>query len=225
MLAVPEPTSGSGRLALDRLVNAVRRESRDGEAIEAVITGSPSVAEVLATTLGPRVVVPLLLSSDTPLRTWVREPAAPHLHASVTAPLGPDWALAEMGVQRLIEAGARSDDSIVLAAEAVSGADAVADVCKAARFLSAVWGGRVHVGLLGGPGPPLADAIDIARAYGKRVVIASYVLTEGDAHDAMSAAGADVLTAPLVRAGAPDPRLVALIVARSRARAGLPSSV
>ena len=69
-------------------------------------------------------------------------------------PLGPDWVLAEIGVQRLVEAGARSHDTIVLAADIATDGRAVADIGKAARLLSAVWGGRVHVGTLGGPDTP-----------------------------------------------------------------------
>ena len=108
----------------------------------------------------------------------------PRPAVTVTAPLGPDWTLAEIGVRRLFEAGARSDDTIVLAADAADDR-AVADVGKAARLLSAVWGGRVHVGTLGGPDTPLGDAVDVARAYSRRVVVSSYVLTPGAVHDSM----------------------------------------
>lgn len=227
VLAAHGSASGSGRAAFARLVNAVRREARELEVVDAFVdVEHPTVADVLAETCGPRTVVPLLLSADAPLRTAVGAPARLDPRVSVTPPLGPDWVLAEIGVQRLIEAGARSDDSIVLAAGRITDTAAVADLGKAARFLSAVWGGRVHLGLLDGPegGPDLGigDAIDIARAYGKRVVVSTHLLTEGRAHEQIAAAGADVVTAPLLNTGPPDPRLVALVVARARSRASSP---
>lgn len=219
--------SSRGRASFSRLVNAVRRESRDVEVHDAFVdVQSPSVAEVLAQTVGPRTVVPLMLSRDQPLESEVLAPARADPDITVSPAIGPDWVLAEIGVQRLFEAGARSDDAIVLAAAAVSTPRAVADIGKAARFLSAVWGGPVHVGLLGGPDTGLADAIDIARAHGHRthghrpgrVVVSSYLLQRGAPHDQLLAAGADLVTEPLLDDGAPDPRLVSLVVARGLTR-------
>ena len=74
----------------------------------------------------------------------------------------------------------------MLAADRASDDRAVSDIGKAARLLSAVWGGRVHVGSLGGPDTPLADAVDVARAYGRRVVVSTYVLTPGAVYDAIA---------------------------------------
>jgi sirohydrochlorin ferrochelatase len=175
---------------------------------------------VVGETAGPRAVVPLMLAYDRPVSVDIVQ--ASHLDpaVTVTAPLGPDWVLAEIGVRRLFEAGARSDDTIVLAADTATDARAVEDVGKAARLLSAVWGGRVHVGTLGGPDTPLADAVDVARAYQRRVVVSTYLLTPGAVHDRMIEAGADVVTAPLLDGGPPDPRLVSLVLARARSRGG-----
>jgi sirohydrochlorin ferrochelatase len=211
----------AGRSALAGLVNAVRREAHDLDVVDAFVdVQQPSIAEVVAETAGPRAVVPLMLAYDRPVGVTIVQ--ASHLDpaVAVTAPLGPDWVLAEVGVRRLFEAGARSDDTIVLAADVATDDRAVSDVGKAARLLSAVWGGRVHVGTLGGPDTPLADAVDVARAYGRRVVVSSYVLTRGTAHDRMAEAGADVVTAPMLDGGPPDPRLVALVLARARSRGG-----
>lgn len=227
VLAAHGTASGSGRVSFGRLVNAVRREAQELEVVDAFVdVEHPTVADVLAETSGPRTVVPMLLAADTPLHSAIRAPARLDPRVTVTPAVGPDWVLAEIGVQRLIEAGARSDDSIVLAAGRVSDEAAVADLGQAARFLSAVWGGRVHLGLLDGPdtGPDvgLGDAIDIARAYGKRVVVSTYLLSEGRAHDEVAAAGGDVVTAPLLNTGPPDPRLVSLVVARARSRTSSP---
>lgn len=212
-------TNPRGRAALAGLVNAVRREAQDLEVVDAFIdVQTPTIAEVVRETAGPRAVVPLMLAYDWPVSGDIVR--ASHLDPSVTvvAPLGPDWVLAEVGVRRLFEAGARSDDTIVLAADAATDERAVADISKAARLLSAVWGGRVHVGTLGGPDTPLADAVDVARAYGKRVVVSTYVLAPGSTHDAIVSAGADVVTEPLLDGGPPDARLVSLVLDRARSR-------
>ncbi|MCL3818902.1 sirohydrochlorin chelatase [Aeromicrobium wangtongii] len=210
-----------GRSAFAGLVNAVRREARDLDIVDAFVdVQEPRIAQVVAETVGPRAVVPLMLAYDRPVGVDIVQ--ASHLDpaVSVTAPLGPDWVLAEVGVRRLFEAGARSDDTIVLAADVATDDRAVEDVSKAARLLSAVWGGRVHVGTLGGPDTHLADAVDVARAYGRRVVVSSYVLAPGAVHDQMVASGADVVTAPMLDGGPPDPRLVSLVVWRAQARGG-----
>jgi sirohydrochlorin ferrochelatase len=210
-----------GRTAFSGLVNAVRREAPDLDVVDAFIDlQEPTIAQVVAETAGPRAIVPMMLAYDRPVGVDIVR--ASHLDpaVSVTAPLGPDWVLAEMGVRRLVEAGARSDDTIVLAAGTATDDRAVADIGKAARLLSAVWGGRVHVGTMSGPDTPLADAVDVARAYGHRVVVSTYLLTSGTVHDAMGEAGADVVTAPFLEAGPPDPRLVGLVLARARARGG-----
>jgi sirohydrochlorin ferrochelatase len=207
------------RAAFAGLVNAVRREAQDLDIVDAFVDVQvPRIAEVVGETAGPRAVVPLMLAYDRPVSVDIVQ--ASHLDpaVTVTAPLGPDWVLAEMGVRRLFEAGARSDDTIVLAADTATDDRAVADVGKAARLLSAVWGGRVHVGTLGGPDAHLSDAVDVARAYGRRVVVSSCVLTPGAVHDQMVASGADVVTAPMLDGGPPDPRLVSLVLARARSR-------
>jgi sirohydrochlorin ferrochelatase len=213
--------SSRGRAALAGLVNAVRREAQDLDVVDAFVDiQQPTIGEIVSETSGPRGIVPLMLAYDRPVSVDIVQ--ASHLDPSVTvtAPIGPDWVLAEVGVRRLFEAGARSDDTIVLAADTTTDERAVADVGKAARLLSAVWGGRVHVGTLGGPDTPLADAVDVARAYGRRVVVSTYVLTPGDTHDRIATAGADVVTEPLLDGGPPDMRLVSLVLARARSRGG-----
>lgn len=211
--------SSKGRHALSGLVNAVRREARGLDVVDAFVdVQEPVIADVVSETSGPRSLVPLMLTYDRPISVDIVQ--ASHLDHSVTVtpPLGPDWVLAEVGVRRLIEAGARSHDTIVLAAGTATDDRAVADVGKAARLLSAVWGGRVHVGTLGGPDTPLADAVDVARAYGQRVVLSTYALTPGGVHDDIAAAGADVVTDPFLDGGPPDARIVSLVLARARSR-------
>lgn len=211
--------SAEGRANVARLVNAVRREAHGLDVLDGYLdVQAPALAEVIRSTAGPRAVVPLLLTANRTELRGVLAAARLDPSVSVTPPIGPDWVLAEIGVQRLVEAGARQDDTIVLAADAIGDPRAVEDVGQAARLLSAVWGGRVHVGTLAGTDTELAEAIDVARAYQRRVVLSSYLLTVGPAHDALQSAGADVVTAPLVPSGPPDPRLVALVLGRARSR-------
>lgn len=219
VLAAHGPETPPGRAAFARFVNAVRREGQEFDVHDAYVdVVGPELSEVVAETVGPRIVVPTMLLTDRPVRVDVGRAVQGQPLVSVTAPIGPDWVLAEVGVRRLFEAGARSDDTILLAADAVTDQRAVEDLGQAARLLSAVWGGRVHVGSLGGPHPSLAEAVDVARAYGRRVVLSAYVLTEGRVLDAFRAGGADVVTSPLLDQGPPDPRLVELVLTRARAR-------
>lgn len=217
LLCAHGPQSTRGRAALAGLVNAVRREAHDLDVMDAYVDlQEPSIVSTVEATSGPRALVPLMLAYDRSVSVDIVR--ASHLDPSVTVtpPLGPDWVLAEVGVRRLFEAGARSNDTIVLAADTTTDERALADVAKAARLLSAVWGGRVHVGALGGPDTALVEAVDVARAYGHRVVVSSYLLTAGTAHDAMRECGADVVTDPLLDNNPPDPRLVSLVMARAR---------
>jgi sirohydrochlorin ferrochelatase len=224
LLCAHGPQSTRGRAALAGLVNAVRREAHDLDVVDTYVDAQePSITTTIEATSGPRSLVPLMLAYDRDVSVDIVR--ASHLDpaVAVTPPLGPDWVLAEVGVRRLFEAGARPSDTIVLAADATTGERALADIAKAARLLSAVWGGRVHVGALGGPDTALAEAVDVARAYGQRVVVSSYLLTTGSAHQAMVDCGADVVTAPLLDNNPPDPRLVELVLARARRESSTPA--
>lgn len=210
-----------GRAILGGLANAVRRELPTRTIAEAFVadTEGPGVASVVGATSGPRTIVPLVVLGDVQARAEILAAADLDPLVTVGAPLGPDWVLAEVGVRRLMEAGARPADTIVLAADRVSDEQSAADVSQAARLLSAVWGGAVHVGTTGGGDVSLGEAMDVARAYGTRVVLMPYLLAPCDALKQMVAeADADVVTAPVLDASAPDPRLVALVCARATSR-------
>jgi len=213
VLAAHGSRSRRARTAFARFVNAVRHAT-NAEVHDAYLdVEEPSVAEVVGSINGPRTVVPMTLFDDASIAAMLGSVGADPM-VTVEPQLGPDWVLAELMARRLFELGARPVDSILLAAGTVTDPRGLADVGQAARLLSGVWGGRVHIGTLGGPDTRLSDAVDVARAYGGRVVIASYVLTGGDVHDAFGQAGADAVTAPLLGDGPPDPRLVELAVKR-----------
>lgn len=206
-----------GRAAIAGLVGALRREAHHREVISAYVdVQEPRLDDVVRATTGRRIIVPLLLSSGYHVNVDIVR--ATNIDETVLAvpPLGPDWVLAEVGVRRLIEAGAGPDDSIVLASAGSTEQSGLDDVSKAARLLSAVWGGRVHVGSIGGGDTPIGEAVDIARAYGRRVVVSTYLLAPGMFDDRLQSCGADVITAPLLDGGTPDSRLVNLVLARSR---------
>ncbi|MFZ0139485.1 MAG: hypothetical protein WAL70_00250 [Aeromicrobium sp.] len=203
-------TDPTGRAALGTLVNAVRRDAP-----------SVDVRDVAAYTFRPqdswspvRVAVPITLTDGTDVAHALATARRHDPTIRVAPALGPDWALAEICVQRLIEAGARKGDTIVLGVDGSDHDAAINGYSRSAQLLSAVWGGPVHVGSVGGRDTPLVDAVDIARAHGGRVVVASYLLTPGRHADALRHCGADLVTAPLLDGGPPDQRLVSLVITR-----------
>lgn len=209
-------TSIAGRNALSHLVGAVRRRARGHEVVDAFVdVQHPRLADVVAEASGPRVVVPLLLGHEDRTAALLESVAARDDLVRIARPVGPDWVLAELGARRLAEAGARPRDTIVLVAPRVDGRRALADVSRAALLLSAVWGGPVHVGVVEGAGTPVDQALDVARAHGRRVVVALYDLAPGEGSAAIGRLGADVVTAPLLGPGVPDARLVSLALARA----------
>lgn len=198
------------RAALGHLVTAVRRDAPSVDVRDTpveMLTSGDDRAPV-------RVAVPLTLTEGTDVSAALAVARRSDPALSVAAPLGPDWSLAEICVQRLIEAGARKEDTIVLGVAGAQGADSVQGYQRAARLVSAVWGGPVHIGVVAGPGTALTDAVDLAHKNGGRVVVASYVLTPGRYADLLRHCGADLVTAPLLDGGTPDPRIVGLVVTR-----------
>jgi hypothetical protein len=174
----------------------------------------------------PRVAIPLTLSDHDPVARTIGVERQRDPDLLVSKALGPDWLLAELCVRRLVHAGAHQSDTIVLGVAGSDDPDVIADYSRAAQLLSAVWGGPVHIGSVQGRDTPLGDAIDIARAYGRRVVIASYVLTPGEIAEELRNAGADLVTAPILDGAAPDRRLIRLVLERCQQVVGVaePSS-
>lgn len=162
----------------------------------------------------PRVAIPMTLSDHDQVAQAIGIERQRDPELVVSRALGPDWLLAELCVRRLVHAGAHHGDTIVLGVAGSDDPDVIADYSRAARLLSAVWGGPVHIGSVQGSDTPLGDAVDIARAYGRRVVIASYVLTPGRIAEQLRRAGADLVTAPLLDGASPDRRMIRLVLER-----------
>ncbi|HET6732742.1 sirohydrochlorin chelatase [Mycobacterium sp.] len=180
----------------------------------------PTPSEVLASLDGPAVVVPAFLSrgyhvsSDIPAHVE----ASGRTDVTVTEALGPGPQLVRVLADRLIESGWRQDDSVILAAAGTSDPSAQRDLHMMATWLSATTGSRVELAFAATGTPRVADAVATLRRRGaRRVIVASYLLSEGLFQDRLRCSGADVVTEPLGL----HPGLVRLIANRFR-RAQVP---
>lgn len=173
----------------------------------------PALETSLPAVPGEVVVVPLFLSGGYHLHNDISRAVAGHPRARVTAPLGPDALLTDLQVQRLRDAGLSARDTVVMAASASSDQRAVRDVQRAADLLRDRLGTEVTVGVVGGAGVQVRDAVEAARRGGRRVVVSSYLLMPGYFHRQVLAAGADVVSAPLLDGPAPD-QLIDLVTRR-----------
>lgn len=179
----------------------------------------PSPSELLSSSSdAPTVLVPAFLARGYHVSRDIPEhvEASGHCDVTVTRALGPDPALVRVLVDRLIEIGWRPDDSVILAAAGTSDRGAMRDLHTTATWLSATIGSRVELAFAATGKPRVADAVAALRRRGGRVVIASYLLSEGLFQDRLRASGADLVTDPLGR----HPGVARLISSRFlRARA------
>ncbi|EKT80628.1 hypothetical protein WSS_A21664 [Rhodococcus opacus M213] len=181
----------------------------------------PSPAEVLRDITGPAVVVPAFLASGYHVHTDVPREVADSGHPSVavTRALGPDPVLAEVLLRRLVDAGWRPGDAVVLAAAGSSDPRALRDVRRAAALLSELVASRVRIGYVATAQPRVPDVVAGLRADGeKRVFVASYLLAHGLFHARLADAGADGVAEPL----GVDPAIVGLVA--ERYRSGIPAA-
>jgi sirohydrochlorin ferrochelatase len=176
----------------------------------------PTPSEVLASMPDDRVtVMPAFLSrgyhvtSDIPAHIA----ASGHPDVTVTEALGPGPQLVRVLSDRLLESRWRHGDSVILAAAGTSDPGAQRDLHMMATWLSAVTGSRVELAFAATGTPPVADAVAALRRRGaRRVVVASYLLSEGLFQDRLRASGADAVTEPL----GTHPGLLRLIANRFR---------
>jgi sirohydrochlorin ferrochelatase len=173
----------------------------------------PSPAEALRQHDGPVVVVPAFLASGYHVRTDVPREIADsgHQQVAVARTLGPDPVLARVLLDRLVEAGWRRGDSVVLAAAGSSDARALRDVQRVAVMLSDMVGTTVETGYIATAEPKVPEVVAEVRASrGGKVFIASYLLAPGLFHNRLAEAGADGVAAPI----GVHPELVRLVAAR-----------
>jgi sirohydrochlorin ferrochelatase len=166
----------------------------------------PTPAEVLGTLHDePTVVVPALLSSGYHVRVDLPRYVAESGHQRVTVarPLGPSPELARALLCRLIDAGWRRDDHVVLVAAGTRDQRGRSELRQTAAALSALVGHRVSIAFAapcrdGSGYPSVPEVVATARQSGAhRVALASYLLADGLFQGRLYEAGADVVGAPL----------------------------
>ncbi|PRI17353.1 sirohydrochlorin chelatase [Mycobacterium shigaense] len=161
----------------------------------------PTPSEVLSAAAGPRaIVVPAFLSRGYHVRTDLpaHVAASGHHDVVVTPALGPGGRIARIVADQLIQIGWRPGDSVILGAAGTSDVRAGADLHTTATLLSAMTGSRVNLGFAATGEPRIREAVVRASADGaRRVVVASYLLSDGLFQDRLQAAGADLVSRPL----------------------------
>lgn len=153
----------------------------------------------------PAVLVPALLSSGHHVRFDVPRYVAASGHSAirVTPALGPSSELTGAMLDRLLAAGWRPDDHVVLAAAGSGDPQAQREVATAGAMLSERLGSRVSIAFAapcrdGSGYPSVSAAVARARRAGaRRVALASYLLADGLFQARLRQAGADVVSAPL----------------------------
>ena len=211
----------AARTSITALVEAVREASPHLDVREAFVdVQEPPVARVVDSIDGLAVVVPLLLAPGFHVHVDVEQAVArPSAVASRT--LGPDARLTSVLLDRLTQAGATTDDIIVLGAAGSTDVRARQSIDAAARMLGSVWGAPVPVGHVGGTGTPIDEIVRDMSSTGRRVVVASYLMAPGFFYDRLLTCGADVVSRPLLDGLDVDPGMVSLVLDRFAEAAGL----
>ena len=190
----------AGALAADEIAQAVRAKL-SGVPVEVAFADvrRPSVTEVLGTVRGPAVVLPAFLASGYHVRVDVPGQVARSGHPDVrlARPLGPARAMVSAMHDRLVSAGWRAGDELVLAAAGSSDDRALADVGRAARLLAEHTGVRVRIGYVTTARPSVDEAVVAARRTGRRVAVACWLLAPGLFHRWVARCGADVVSEPI----------------------------
>ncbi|MGP5413785.1 sirohydrochlorin chelatase [Brachybacterium paraconglomeratum] len=213
--------SPAGRAVIARIRAALAAAVPEVEVREAFVdVEQPEVADVVAEAAahGPVVVLPLLLSTGFHTSVDIAAAVAPHLGATVAAPLGPHELLVRALRDRLAavsggDAGHRPGDHVVLAAAGSSDSAAARAVERMRDLLAARLPAPVTVGYGAGCAPTIPEAVAGARRAGaRRVIAASYVLAPGHFASLVEGAGADLVSAPL----GDHPAVIAVAAARFR---------
>ncbi len=183
----------------------------------------PTPSEVLRELDAPAIVVPAFLSRGYHVNTDIpgHMAASGHRNVLITEALGPSPQLGRILADRLVECGWRPGDSVVLAAAGTTNPHAQSDLKHTAALLSAIIGDRAELAFAATGEPNVADAVARLRRRGaRRVVVASYLLSDGLFQDRLHSSGADAVAQPL----GTHPAMVRLIVNRFQ-RARVPLAV
>ncbi|GAB2753735.1 sirohydrochlorin chelatase [Amycolatopsis magusensis] len=157
----------------------------------------PDGTTVLAEASGPAVVVPAFLASGYHVRTDIpaQIEASGHPAVTVTPAFGAAPELIDVLESRLLDAGYREGDAVVLAAAGSSDPRALSEVRVAARALRARLGVPVRVGFAATARPSIAEVV--ASLGVSRVAVASWLLAPGLFHRRLVDSGAAVVADPL----------------------------
>ncbi|GCD90731.1 sirohydrochlorin chelatase [Nocardioides sp. LS1] len=135
---------------------------------------APLLRTVMTASYGPTVVVPLLLSTGHHVRHDLPAMAALSPRSvEITPALGPHPLLAAAQAARLIAAGARPGQPVVLVAAGSTDPAADDDLARAAELLSRTWAGPVTVATLSGRGRRPAEVVR------RGSVVSPYLLADG----------------------------------------------
>jgi sirohydrochlorin ferrochelatase len=221
LLAISHGTSSAtGQAAVTALVAAVAAATPVPVLGGHVDVQQPDVPAVLDSIDGERdaVLVPLLLSAGYHVHVdLVHEAEKVERAVTITRALGPDDRIVRLLARRLGEARLRRDDAVVLGCAGSSDSRAVDDCFEMARRLGGIIHRDVSVGFISAASPPLASAVEHARAEhpGGRVVISTYLLAPGYFNDLAHAIDADTVSDPLLVTGsAAPPELVEVVLDR-----------
>lgn len=180
----------------------------------------PSVTDVLAGGTGPAVVVPTFLSAGYHVRVDLpgQIERAGRAGVRLARPLG--TTVVGAAVDRLVSAGWRACDAVVLAAAGSSDPRAIADIRRAAVRLSGTIRQPVAVGYIATGRPGVSEVVARSHRPGTRVAVASWLLAPGLFHQWLCRSGADLVSDPI----GVHPLLVDQLVRRYLGQSNRPGS-
>lgn len=200
LLAVAHGTrSPAGMGVVADLVAAVRDLRSDIRVETAFLdVAEPRMETALSTMNGPVVVMPLLLSTGYHISVDIPRAVGQRPHTLVGERLGPSRTLVDILVDRLVAAGYRSGQPVVLAAAGSSQPAAARDVDQMARWMAARLGAPVAPAYVSAALPDVGTAVRRAAArFGTEPAVATYLLAPGQFVDRVAAAGAGVTSTPI----------------------------
>jgi sirohydrochlorin ferrochelatase len=179
LVTVAHGTRKGGGNEVARLLTDAAAERLGVPAVASYVELSePLFADVMGHAEQPAVVVPLLLSTGFHMRSDLPEQAAlATVPVTLGRQLGPDPLLAQAQVERLVEAGARRGQRVVLVAAGSSDEAATCDQLCAVAHLARAWDGPVELATLSGHGARPADVVRPGDA------VSPYLLSPGFFHD------------------------------------------
>ena len=200
LLAAHGTQDPAGPATVEEVAALLRRELGDRPVTVGYLDViRPTVGDALARIDGPALVVPLLLAPGYHVDVDLPAVAAQHLHPVVrTRSVGPDPRLLDAVLERLVEAGWRRGDAVVLGAAGSSSEASAAATAQAVAWLAARTGDQVVAAFASASSPTPREAVAALRAAGhQRVAVATYLLAPGLFADRMREAGADVVSRPI----------------------------